>query len=131
MALNRVVLMGRICNDLELKRTNSGKGVVSFTIACDRYSTSEEKKTDFIDCTAWGQTAEFVCRNFGKGRNIAVEGKLQIREWQDQSGNKRRNAEIVVDNVFFADSKPQEKQTNFAQKPQFVPVDEMDGDLPF
>ena len=105
--LNKIIVMGRLTRDPELRRTQSGLSVTSFSVACDRdfKSQSGEKETDFIDIVAWRQTAEFVCKYFSKGRMAVVEGRLQIREWQDNNGNKRRSAEIVADNVYFGDSK--------------------------
>ena len=105
--LNKIVVMGRLTRDPELRSTQSGLYVTSFSIACDRdfKNQSGEKDTDFIDCVAWRQTAEFVCKYFAKGRMAVVEGRLQIRDWQDNNGNKRRSAEIVADNVYFGDSK--------------------------
>ncbi len=107
--LNRIVIMGRLTRDPELKQTPSGVGVASFTVAVDRdFKNREtgEKATDFIDCVAWRQTAEFASRYLTKGRMVAVEGRLQIREWTDREGGKRRSAEIVADNIYFGDSKP-------------------------
>ena len=105
--LNKIVVMGRLTRDPELRRTQSGLSVTSFSVACDRdfKSQSGEKETDFIDVVAWRQTAEFVCKYFSKGRMAVVEGRLQLRDWQDNNGNKRRSAEIVADNVYFGDSK--------------------------
>ena len=105
--LNRIVLMGRLTRDPELRRTQSGTAVTSFSIACDRdfKSQSGEKETDFIDIVAWRNTAEFVSKYFTKGRMAIVEGRLQIRDWTDRDGNKRRSAEVVADNVYFGDSK--------------------------
>ena len=105
--LNKIIVMGRLTRDPELRRTQSGLSVTSFSVACDRdfKSQSGEKETDFIDIVAWRQTAEFVCKYFSKGRMAIVEGRLQIRDWQDNNGNKRRSAEIVADNVYFGDSK--------------------------
>lgn len=105
--LNKIVVMGRLTRDPELRRTQSGLSVTSFSVACDRdfKSQSGEKETDFIDIVAWRTTAEFVCKYFSKGRMAVVEGRLQIRDWQDNNGNKRRSAEIVADNVYFGDSK--------------------------
>ncbi len=101
--LNRVILMGRITQDLELKTTQSGVSVLSFTVAVDRsfVRQGEERQTDFIDCVAWRQTAEFINRYFGKGRMIAIEGSLQKRSYDDRSGNKRWVTEVVVDNASF------------------------------
>ena len=105
--LNKIIVMGRLTRDPELRRTQSGLSVTSFSVACDRdfKSQSGEKETDFIDIVAWRTTAEFVCKYFSKGRMAVVEGRLQIRDWQDNNGNKRRSAEIVADNVYFGDSK--------------------------
>ena len=105
--LNKIFIMGRLTRDPELRRTQSGTPVTSFSLAVDRdfKSQSGEKETDFIDVVAWRQTAEFVARYFTKGRMAIVEGRLQIRDWQDRDGNKRRSAEVVADNVYFGDSK--------------------------
>ena len=105
--LNKIFLMGRLTRDPELRRTQSGTPVTSFSLAVDRdfKSQSGEKETDFIDVVAWRQTGEFVSRFFGKGRMAVVEGRLQIRDWTDKEGNKRRTAEVVADNVYFGDSK--------------------------
>lgn len=103
MSLNHCVFMGRLTKEPELRHTQQGTAVTSFTIAVDR--DFEKGKTDFIDCVAWRNTAEFVSKYFGKGRMIAVSGSLQMRDWTDKEGNKRRNAEIIADNVYFADSK--------------------------
>lgn len=106
--LNRIVLMGRLTRDPELRHTQSGTPVASFAIACDRDFKDKqtgEKATDFIDIVAWRSTAEFVSRFFTKGRMAAVEGRLQVRDYTDKDGNKRRAAEVVADNVYFGDSK--------------------------
>ena len=104
--LNRIVLMGRLTRDPELRRTQSGTAVVSFSIACDRDYAAQgaERETDFIDIVAWRGTAEFVEKYFSKGRMIVVGGRLQIRNWEDRDGNKRRSAEVVADSVYFGDS---------------------------
>ena len=106
--LNHIVIMGRLTKDPELRTTQSGVSVTSFTLAVDRdfkNKDSGEKSTDFIDVVAWRQTAEFVCKYFSKGRMAVAEGRLQIRDWKDRDGNNRRSAEIVADNVYFGDSK--------------------------
>lgn len=105
--LNTITVMGRLTRDPELRRTGSGIAVTSFTVAVDRDFASEgqEKETDFIDCVAWRQTAEFVSKYFTKGSMAVVKGRLQIRSWTDKDGNKRRTAEIVADNVYFGESK--------------------------
>ena len=105
--LNRIILMGRLTRDPELRRTGSGTAVTSFSLAVDRDFKSQngEKETDFIDIVAWRSTAEFVSKYFTKGRMAVVEGRLQIRDWTDKDGGKRRSAEVVADNVYFGDSK--------------------------
>ena len=105
--LNHIVLMGRLTRDPELRRTGSGVAVASFTLAVDRDFASQggEKETDFVDIVAWRSTAEFVSKYFSKGRMAVVSGRLQIRNWQDKEGNKRRSAEVVADNVYFGESK--------------------------
>ncbi len=113
MSLNRICLMGRIGRDLELKKTNSGVSVVSFPLAVNR--NGKEVGTDWIDCVAWRATAEALCNYAGRGRMIGVEGRLQMRDWTDKDGNKRRNAEIIADNIYFGDS----KRTD-ATEPQFA-----------
>jgi single-strand DNA-binding protein len=99
--------MGRLTRDPELRRTNSGKPVASFAVAVDRdYAPDgQERETDFIDIVAWNGTAEFVEKYFKKGSMIALKGRLQIRNWTDKDGNKRRSAEIVADNVYFGEKK--------------------------
>lgn len=106
--LNKIVLMGRLTRDPELRRTDSGIAVASFSLACDRDYSGKggaEKQTDFVDIVAWRHTAEFVSKYFAKGRMAVVSGRLQMRDWTDKDGNKRRSAEIVADNVYFGDSK--------------------------
>ena len=106
--LNKVFIMGRLARDPELRRTQTGTPVTSFTLAVDRDfkdKSTGERATDWIDVVAWRQTGEFVSRYFTKGRMAVVEGRLQIREWTDKEGNKRRSAEVVADNVYFGDSK--------------------------
>lgn len=133
MSMNRVCLMGRIGRDLELKKTNSGVSVVSFPLAVDR--NGKEGGTDWIDVVAWRGTAEVLCNYADKGRMIGVEGRLQMRDWTDKDGNKRRNAEIVADNIYFGDSKRADAtETQFAAESAaggFAEVSEDDGMLPF
>ena len=107
--LNRTTIMGRLTRDPELRRTGNGTAVTSFRIAVERdvAPQGQEKETDFFDCVAWRQTGEFIAKHFTKGRMIVVEGKLQTRSWNDKSGNKRKTVEIVADNAYFGDSKPQ------------------------
>lgn len=106
--LNHITIMGRLTRDPELRYTQSQTPVASFTLAVDRDFGGRdggEKQTDFIDCVAWRQTAEFVSKYFTKGRMAVVSGRLQIRDWTDREGGKRRSAEVVVDNVYFGDSR--------------------------
>ena len=106
--MNQIVLMGRMTRDPELRHTQSGTAVASFTLAVDRPFSSRdggERQADFIDCVAWRNTAEFVSKYFVKGQMTAVTGRLQIRDWTDKEGGKRRSAEVVADNVYFGDSK--------------------------
>ena len=106
--LNKIFLMGRLARDPELRRTQTGTPVASFRLAVDRDfkdRNTGERATDWIDVVAWRQTAEFVSRYFTKGRMAVVEGRLQIRDWTDRDGGKRRSAEVVADNVYFGDSK--------------------------
>ena len=106
--LNEIILMGRLTRDPELRYTASNTPVASFSLAVDRdFKPKEggEKETDFIDCVAWRQTGEFVSKYFQKGSMAAVKGRLQIRDWQDKEGNKRRSAEVVVDNIYFCGKK--------------------------
>ena len=137
--LNRIVIMGRLVRDPELRTTQTGISVTSFTMAVDRdfkNKDTNEKNTDFIDVVAWRQTAEFVCKYMTKGRMAVVEGRLQIRDWKDRDGNNRRSAEVVADNVYFGDSKPKDQA---APATSYAPVGaysggygaESDGDLPF
>ena len=138
--LNHITLMGRLTKDVELRRPGSGVAVASCTIACDRDFTdkqSGEKKTDFIDCVAWRSTGEFISKYFAKGRMIVVDGRLEIREWTDKDGNKRRNAEIIVDNAYFGDSKRDIEETTYggyaspAPASDFALLNDDDASLPF
>ena len=138
--LNKIILMGRLCSNPELRRTGSGTAVTSFSLACDRdfKSQSGDKETDFIEVVAWKNTAEFVSKYFSKGRMAVVEGRLQLRDWTDKDGNKRRSAEVVADSVYFADNR--RPDGNDTATPQyaaesaaggFAEVIEADGMLPF
>ena len=140
--LNKIIIMGRLTRDPELRRTGSGTAVTSFSLACDRdfKSQSGDKETDFIEVVAWKNTAEFVSKYFSKGRMAVVEGRLQIRDWTDKAGNKRTTAEVVADNVYFADSKRSESNDNQKENfnalsgrmsDDFVPISEEDGEIPF
>ena len=106
--LNHITIMGRLTRDPELRTTQSGVSVASFTAAVDRDfggRDGSERQTDFIDCVAWRQTGEFVSKYFRKGSMIVVSGRLQSRKWQDRDGNNRTNWEIVADNVYFGESR--------------------------
>lgn len=138
--LNVISISGRMVRDPELRHTQSGKSVCSFTLAVDRdFKNNGEKEVDFLDCVAWGNTADFVSRYAEKGRMLMVTGRIQIREWTDKEGNKRRNAEIIASNAYFGDSRkeitPQEQERNFDQLADtvngFAEVDPADGELPF
>lgn len=118
--LNHIVIMGRLTRDPELRKTGSGVSVASFTVAVDRDFSGKDggdKETDFIDCVAWRNTGEFVSKYFTKGRMIVVSGRLQLRDWTDKEGNKRRSAEIVADSCYFGDSKKDEDQPK--SQPQY------------
>lgn len=121
--LNKVTLLGRITAEPELKHTPSNTAVCSFTLAVNRRFNRNE--TDFIDCVAWRQSAEFISRYFGKGQQMVVCGALQTRNWTDKDGNKRKAVEVNVDEVHFADSK---KTSN---EPVFAEMDEDESNLPF
>ncbi len=106
MSLNHWTGMGRLVKDPEIKTTGSGVSVCNFTIAVDRdFKNGDEKVTDFIDCTAWRGTAEFVSKYFTKGRMMVVSGSLQSQKWEDKDGNKRVSWAIQAQNVYFGDSK--------------------------
>ena len=131
MALNKIIIMGRMTADPELKTTQTGTPVVSFTLAVDRNFKDKqtgERAVDFIPCNAWRQTAEFVNRYFNKGRMAVVEGSLQIRKWTDKDGNKRTSAEVVAENVYFGDTKTD--GITPPEKPVFEEVTD-DVELPF
>lgn len=101
MALNQVIIMGRITKELEIKQTPSGTAVLSFTVAVDRYSKDTEKAADFISCVAWNKTAEFIAKYFGKGRMIAIIGTLHSRTYDDKNGTKHYVTEVYVDSADF------------------------------
>lgn len=149
--LNKIFLMGRLTRNPETKTTQSGATVANFTLAVDRDfkdKSTGDRGVDFIDCTAWRQTAEYISKYFSKGRMIVVDGRLQIRVWQDKGGNNRRSAEIVVNQAYFGDSKPdgyQSTQSNYASNDptygtawsampaagEMFPIGEDDDELPF
>lgn len=118
--LNHIVIQGRLTRDPELRRTGSGLAVASFCVAVDRDFPSKdtgEKETDFINCVAWRQTGEFVSKYFTKGSMIVVSGRLQIRNWTDNEGNKHKTAEIVADNVYFGGSKKDKTESASTPSP--------------
>ena len=130
--LNQIILMGRLVRDPELRQTNSGTAVASFSLAVERDFGKDEngqKVTDFIDIVAWKNTAEFVSKYFSKGRMAAVSGSLQIRNYTDKDGNKRRSAEVIAQSVYFADSKNGEKVSEPVQ--DFAELTESNEPLPF
>lgn len=123
--LNSIVFMGRLTRDPELRMTKTETAVASFSLACerDRKDSNGERQTDFIDVTAWRNTADFVHRNFTKGMMMVVQGRLQMRKWVDRDGNNRTSAEVVADNVWFGESK---RSMNADERP---PAHD-DGDVP-
>ena len=153
--LNHITIMGRLTRDPELRTTQAGVSVVSFTVACDRDFGGRdggERQTDFIDCVAWRSTGEFVSKYFHKGSMIVVSGRLQSRKWQDRDGNNRTNWEINADNVYFGESRRDSdsnrdsystyssgnshgydsgKSSAPAPSNTFVELDDGDGELPF
>ena len=150
--LNHIVVMGRLTRDPELRYTQSQLPVTSFSVACDRDFGGRdggERQTDFIDVVAWRSTAEFVSKYFTKGSMAVVSGRLQIRDWTDREGNKRRSAEIVADNVYFGESKRSREENGsyranapaaessyrgFDETPAasaFSELSDTDGELPF
>ena len=152
--LNHITIMGRLTRDPELRYTQSQTPVASFTLAVDRDFGSRdggEKQTDFIDCVAWRQTAEFVSKYFTKGSMAVVSGRLQIRDWTDRDGGKRRSAEVVVDNMYFGESRRRDGDSGDSRSNSyssygnsgsagkssapaasaFSELDDGDGELPF
>ena len=126
--LNKCIIAGRLTSDPELRRTGNGTAVASFSIACDRDFKSDggERATDFVDIVAWRNTAEFVSKYFAKGRMAIISGRLQIRDWTDKEGNKRRSAEVLAESVYFGDSKQDGQKpaapASFAPATAGVPV---------
>lgn len=131
--LNHITIMGRLVKDVELRRTGSGTAVSSFTIAVDRDFKSDggDRETDFIDIVAWRNTAEFASKYFYKGSMAIVSGRLQIRNWQDKNGNKRRSAEVVADNIYFGDSRKSDGTALGTTEVEFTDLDSDDFDIPF
>ncbi|MCX7774033.1 MAG: single-stranded DNA-binding protein [Clostridia bacterium] len=144
--MNKIFLQGRFVADPELRHTPSGVAIASFRLAVDRDFKDRdtgEKKADFINCVAWRQTGEFVSRSFTKGRMAIVEGRLQIRDYNDRDGNRRTIAEVVADNVYFGDSKKDGDSQGSSYSPpgggysaqpdveQFVELTDEDVELPY
>ena len=149
--LNRIVIMGRLVRDPDLRRTQAGTAVAAFTLAVERDfkdAATGERTADFIDCVAWRQTGEFVSRYFSKGRMAVAEGRLQLRDWGDRDGNKRRSAEVVVEQMYFGDSRSEGGQKSGQPVPkeagyqaaylstgreadEFRELQDDDGELPF
>jgi single-strand DNA-binding protein len=115
--LNRVVLMGRLTADPELRSTNTGRSVSGFSLACDRNFVRQggERETDFFDIVVWGATAEFVCKYFSKGQLVAVSGRLQSRKWRDRDDRPRVSIEVVADEVHFAEPKRQSSGSGYSR----------------
>lgn len=127
--LNQINIMGRLVRNPEVKTFNSGHKVTNIRIACDRdYTSGEDRKTDFIDCVAWGRTGEFINKYFNKGRMIVISGSLQIREWNDKEGKKHTKAEISIRECYFGDSKRSESAS---EVPIMEELPDDDGDLPW
>ena len=129
--LNHIVIMGRLGKDPELRRTQSGVAVATFNVAVDRDfkdKATGQRATDWITCVAWRSTAEFVEKYFGKGSQVLVAGRLQMRDWTDKDGNKRVSAEVQAENVYFAGAKAEGGQR---ERPEFEVMDDDDPNLPF
>lgn len=133
--LNCIIIMGRLTRDPELRRTQNGTAVTSFTLAVDRDFKNQngEKETDFINCVAWKGSAEFASNYFSKGRMAVVDGRLQMRDWTDKDGNKRRSFDVVVQSMYFCDSKKEETAYPSAQDlaNRFEELDNSEEILPF
>lgn len=139
--LNRIVIMGRMARDPELRHTQTGAPVANFILAVDRDfkdKNTGERQTDWIDVVAWRSTGEFVSKYFTKGRMAVVEGRLQIREWTDKEGNRRTTAEVVADSVYFGDSKrdgdgvntsSSYRATDYGVQPGADPFSKLDDEL--
>ena len=129
--MNRVMLAGRLTADPELRTLDTGTEVASFTLAVDR--DLSDKKTDFIDCVAWNATAELISKHFAKGRLMVAEGRLELRDWTDKEGNKRRIAEVNVSKAYFGGDKPKkpDQEAYGSPAPSFEDLPDDDGQLPF
>lgn len=125
--LNKIIIMGRLTRDPEVRYTSTNKQVTSFSVACDRDYATGSEKTDFINCFAFGKTAEFVANYFSKGSMAVVDGRLQIGQYTDREGNKRTTAEVNAEHVYFGERKNSGSGTH---KPVEL-TDEEAGELPF
>ena len=137
--LNHVILQGRLTKAPELRQTQGGVSYTTFTLAVDRdFKSNGQKETDFINCSAWRQTAEFLSRYFGKGRMVILEGRIEVRSYQDKEGNKRTAWDVVADRLYFGDSKPSDGANSIQGDIQdgtetqegFAEIED-NGDLPF
>ena len=137
--LNKWIGMGRLVHSPDLRNTQSGKDVASFSIACERdyRDQSGERSTDYIDVVAWGNTAIFVSKYLAKGRMVVIEGRWQMRDYTDRNGNKRRAWEVLASNVYFADSPKKSDGDDASTGPavsepgSFTEIEDDDGELPF
>ena len=131
--LNHITIMGRLTRDPELRYTQAQTPVASFTLAVDRdyKQNGADRETDFIDVVAWRQTGEFVSKYFTKGSMAVVSGRLQMRDWTDRDGNRRKSAEVVADNVYFGESKGTSEKPGKKGASVFAQLEVDDGDLPF
>ena len=129
--INKVILLGRMTNEITIRHTNSGKAVGTFTVAIDN-GYGDNKTTDFINCVAWEQRAEFIKNWFGKGRMIALVGRLATRSWEGDDGRRNYVTEVIVSEVSFAGEKKEDTATDNSIPEDFTPVDaDVDSDLPF
>ena len=138
--LNKVIVQGRCCRNVELRRTETGTAVASVSIACERDIPNKktgERETDFLDIVAWGKVGEHLEKYFSKGSMVIASGRLQIRSYTDKDGNKRRAAEVHADNVYFGDTKKTESNNNSGDYPTSAPAQDFamlendDAQLPF
>lgn len=132
--MNKVILGGRLTADPELKTTPNGVSCTNFTIAVNR-RFGKDNVTDFIDCTAWRNTADFICKYFKKASSICVEGSIQVRKWTDKDGNKRYSTEVIVDEAYFVDGKNEQQPSSGAYVPEAYSaapqMTEIEDELPF
>lgn len=136
MSLNKTIIMGRLVRDPELRATQNGVSVCTFTLAVDRDVKNSDgtRSADFIDCVAWRGTAEFIAENFYKGKAACVDGRLQMRKYETADGDKRTAWEVLVSSIYFADSREKPADTDRASPPRIEPGFtelESDGELPF